>query len=287
MTEDIKQKLREWADRYETADFIKSDPVQFPRLAAQGLNLSRLTEKEQRRVETVAVITSWLAYGNRKQIIKTAAMLYDLVTEEGFLENQRHFQFNSPNRLYRFFTWADFFDLCERLSLIYGKYGTLESCVLALSENPLDGLIQAFKGVKGFPKDKDSACKRLCMLTRWLVRQDSPVDLGIWTSFDTADLIIPLDTHVHRMAQELGLTRFRYADMRASLEITKALREVFPDDPTKGISLSSATALNIRETTKNNRNNENVCNYLIKDVPEVSSSVRSGDGLWLIIQERS
>ena len=72
------------------------------------------------------------------------------------------------------------------------------------------------------------------MLTRWLVRQDSPVDLGIWTSFDTADLIIPLDTHVHRMAQELGLTRFRYADMRASLEITKALREVFPDDPTKG-----------------------------------------------------
>ena len=234
MTEDIKQKLREWADRYETADFIKSDPVQFPRLTAQGLNLSHLTEKEQRRVETVAVITSWLAYGNRKQIIKTAAMLYDLVTEEGFLENQRHFQFNSPNRLYRFFTWADFFDLCERLSLIYGKYGTLESCVLALSENPLDGLIQAFKGVKGFPKDKDSACKRLCMLTRWLVRQDSPVDLGIWTSFDTADLIIPLDTHVHRMAQELGLTRFRCADMRASLEITKALREVFPDDPTKG-----------------------------------------------------
>ena len=55
MTEDIKQKLREWADRYETADFIKSDPVQFPRLAAQGLNLSRLTEKEQRRVETVAL----------------------------------------------------------------------------------------------------------------------------------------------------------------------------------------------------------------------------------------
>ena len=42
MTEDIKQKLREWADSYETAEFIKSEPVQFPRLAAQCLNLSRL-----------------------------------------------------------------------------------------------------------------------------------------------------------------------------------------------------------------------------------------------------
>lgn len=249
MTEDIKQKLREWADRYETADFIKSDPVQFPRLAYLMEYPFHLKEDAQRRIETVAVITSWLSYGDRKQIIKTAAMLFDLVTEEGFLENQRHFQFNSPNRLYRFFTWADFFDLCERLSLIYGKYGTLESCVLALSENPLDGLIQAFKGVKGFPKDKDSACKRLCMLTRWLVRQDSPVDLGIWTSFDTADLIIPLDTHVHRMAQELGLTRFRYADMRASLEITKALERSSPMTRQRGISLSSATALNIRETT--------------------------------------
>lgn len=235
MTEGIKQKLREWADRYETADFIKSDPVQFPRLAAQDLNLSHLTEKEQRRIETVAVITSWLAYGNRKQIIKTAAMLFEIVYNKHFIEYGCYKQFENDNRtLYRFFRWSDLFELCERLSIIYAVYPTLESYVLRMSNNPLEGMIHAFRGVKGFPINKTSACKRLCMLLRWLVRRNSPVDIGCWTSFDASSLITPLDTHVHRMAVELGLTKRNTADMTTALEITKALREVFPDDPTKG-----------------------------------------------------
>lgn len=94
-------------------------------------------------------------------------------------------------------------------------------------------LIDMFDNIKGFPKDKKSACKRLNMLLRWMARQDSPVDLGLW-DIDPSKLIIPVDTHVHRMALDLGLTKRRQADMKTALEITDAMREIWPEDPAKG-----------------------------------------------------
>lgn len=234
MTEELKNNLILWANAYETPDFVASDPVRFPRLVSDGMNLSRLTDEEQRRIETVAVITAWVSYGNRKQIIKTTEMLLDIVNREGSLL-KCFYRFKYDDRpLYRFFKWSDFSRLCVRLDSIYDLYPTLESGVLDLSNDPLTGLIGHFKGVKGFPKDSTSACKRLCMMLRWLVRRDSPVDIGCWTSFDPAKLIIPLDTHVHRMALDLGLTKRKQADMRTAIEVTEALKEVFPDDPTRG-----------------------------------------------------
>ena len=235
MTEELKQQLREWADRYETSSFVSSDPVQFPRLAYLMEYPFHLKEDEKRRIETIAVITSWISYGNREQIIKTADKVFEIVNNKHFLEYGCYKQFENDNRtLYRFFRWSDLFDLCERLSVIYAVYPTLESYVLRMSNNPLEGIIHAFRGVKGFPINKTSACKRLCMLLRWLVRRNSPVDIGCWTSFDASSLIIPLDTHVHRMAVELGLTKRNTADMTTALEITEALKEVFSEDPTRG-----------------------------------------------------
>ena len=235
MTEELKSNLILWANAYETPDFVASDPVRFPRLVSDSMNLSQLTDEERRRIETVAVITAWVSYGDRKQIIKTAEMLFDIVNRKYLLEYGTYKRFENDNRpLYRFFKWSDLFEVCVRLSLIYSVYPTLESYVSRLSENPLTGLIDAFRGVSGFPRDKSSACKRLCMMLRWLVRRDSPVDIGCWTSFDPAKLIIPLDTHVHRMALNLGLTKRKQADMRTAIEVTEALKEVFPDDPTRG-----------------------------------------------------
>lgn len=64
--------------------------------------------------------------------------------------------------------------------------------------------------------------------------KDSPVDLGIWQRVDPKDLIIPLDVHVHNVALELGLISRKRADMKAAMEVTEAMRQIFPDDPARG-----------------------------------------------------
>jgi uncharacterized protein (TIGR02757 family) len=81
------------------------------------------------------------------------------------------------------------------------------------------------------PRD-GSACKRLMLFLRWMVRHDE-VDVGAWTSLTPAELVIPLDTHVHRIALALGLTRRASADLRAALETTAALRVFDPIDPVR------------------------------------------------------
>ena len=78
-----------------------------------------------------------------------------------------------------------------------------------------------------------SEAKKMCMFLRWMIRRDSPVDLGIWLSFSPSDLIIPLDTHVHRISTDLGLTNARKC-LKTARCITDALREIWPDDPVKG-----------------------------------------------------
>lgn len=91
------------------------------------------------------------------------------------------------------------------------------------------------KGVIGIvPKNTTSCCKRVCMFLRWMVRTDSPIDLGLWASFiDKKTLIIPLDTHVAQQAIRLKLTYSRTATMKTAQDITTQLLKVFPDDPLK------------------------------------------------------
>lgn len=78
-----------------------------------------------------------------------------------------------------------------------------------------------------------SACKRLCMMLRWLVREADGTDLGIWHDVSPAQLIIPVDTHICRIARYLGLTGRKSADWRMAQEITAALRMLNPADPVK------------------------------------------------------
>ena len=81
------------------------------------------------------------------------------------------------------------------------------------------------------PRD-GSACKRLMLFLRWMVRRDA-VDVGEWTSVSPGELVIPLDTHVHRIARELGLTSRATADLAAALEVTESLRAYDPLDPVR------------------------------------------------------
>jgi len=84
-----------------------------------------------------------------------------------------------------------------------------------------------------FPDPADgSACKRWNLYLRWMVRRDA-VDFGIWRGIPARRLVVPTDTHVHRIARRLGLTRRRAADWRAARQITDALARFDPDDPVR------------------------------------------------------
>ena len=77
-----------------------------------------------------------------------------------------------------------------------------------------------------------SACKRLNLFLRWMVRRDA-VDLGIWSGLPASRLIVPLDTHVIRVGRCLRLTRYRSPGWAMAREITDSLRRLDPGDPVR------------------------------------------------------
>ncbi len=81
--------------------------------------------------------------------------------------------------------------------------------------------------------DEGSACKRLNLYLRWMARRDDPLDRGVWRSVSPADLIVPLDTHVARIARAAGLCARRTPDWKMAEEVTASLRRHDPADPTR------------------------------------------------------
>ena len=83
--------------------------------------------------------------------------------------------------------------------------------------------------------DANSACKRLNLALRWLVRREGPVDLGLWKKLSPSSLFIPLDLHVGRAARQLGLLEEgrKTNDKKAVITLTEKLKEFCPDDPVK------------------------------------------------------
>lgn len=236
----LKQRLAELAARYNTPEFILSDPVQFPH---------RYTDK--RDIEISAFVTAWISWGNRKQIIRTA----EKIDTEIFKGQPFKYLMNCDWRCYRddkhcFYRtvrYHDFFCLMERMHTIYThhpdleaavnqqKSGESEESITHSSLSIIHSLSSLFRGISGIADSrKGSSCKRLSFFLRWMVRRDGIVDFGIWRTIDPADLIIPLDTHVYQMARTMGLTARCTADFKTACEITDQLRQVFPSDPVLG-----------------------------------------------------
>lgn len=236
----LNENLKRWAEQYETADFINADPVQIPHRYDSRVN-----------IEISAFVTAWIAWGNRKQIIKKA----DFIDREIFKGEPYHYivgntvergnrpeweQYKgSTDCLYRTFTFGDFHDLCARLYDVYTSAENMEAAIKKAhetnGETALATLQSLFGSVNGIPDfETQSACKRLCLFLRWMCRKGSPVDFGLWDVCDPRNLIIPLDTHVHKQAIRLGLTKRWTPDLRTAIEITDRFAEVFPDDPAKG-----------------------------------------------------
>ena len=205
--------------------------------------------KEQKDIEVMGIVCSWLAYGNRNQIYKKCCMAYDLMSAKPYdyvMSGQWREYKDSDKNFYRLFFYRDFHDLMQSLYNVYQQHATLEEAVLAtlvgtrraVSYDPqgaktriLESLISFFNA-NGIPQNTKSACKRLCLFLRWMVRRDGIVDLGVWTKFSPADLLIPLDVHVNRVARQHGLLTRTSADMRAVEELTANCHKLYPHDPT-------------------------------------------------------
>ncbi|WP_085537370.1 TIGR02757 family protein [Massilibacteroides vaginae] len=231
-----REKLIRWAAKYNCKEFIPHDPIRFPH---------RFTEKKDREIS--GFITAWISYGRRPLILKKAEELHSLfgaspyqwimqdkATRMSSCEALRKQNTNKRDTCYRFYTFADFFDLTDRLHAIYQQYESLEDALAATTGNNIIQRMQSlFADIKGIPsKASTSACKRLAMYLRWMIRNDGVVDFGIWsTHFSPNDLIIPLDTHVFRVSHELKLITHKTASMTAAIELTEAMKQIFPFDP--------------------------------------------------------
>ena len=155
-------------------------------------------------------------------------------------------------RLYNNNTMCNFLNDYRRLLSAFGTLGNYVLEAMQQASNDDTGMVRragdALTAIESIchyfnqqgmslvvPKDTQSACKRVCMFLRWMVRSGSPVDLGLWSDFiDRRQLIVPMDTHVLSQSVRLGLLSSKTATMSTARRLTAALAEVFPDDPLKG-----------------------------------------------------
>ncbi len=235
VSEEICSLLRSYAEKYETEDFIKGDPSWF---------MHRVSGEDNQ--ETMAFLASSLSYGSRSQFLPKIDFLLKLSNYEPYswIKNGSYndvFHQGDARCYYRLYTYHDMWCFFTAYNELLHTYGTLREfvngCGSSCAKNVIELICKQFAlhSSKIIPKNTISACKRICMFLRWMVRDNSPVDLGIWSDIlDKKTLIIPLDTHVLTEACELGLVASRNASMQSAIKLTAILSEIFPDDPTKG-----------------------------------------------------
>ena len=229
-----KTELDKLAQKYETGDFIKDDPVQF---------IHRFKNKKD--IELAGFIASLLAYGSRKQFIQKLNQLFEIAQNEplNFIQNFEADMIGDFN--YRFGKPNDFIEIFSILKELYNTSGGLEelfehgykqnkifeTAVDYFYSRATNNAKQGFYHMIPNPH-KGGAMKRMCMYLRWMVRK-SPVDVGIWKFMKPSELYIPLDVHVGRISRQMGLLTRSANDFKAVIELTENLKKLCPDDPVK------------------------------------------------------
>lgn len=231
----IKDYLDYLSEKYETPNFIEEDPINFPH---------RYTKRED--IEIAGFLASIIAWGNRKMIVrnthKMAELLgdapYDFVMSATADDMQRLSGF-----VHRTFNGEDFTYFIMSLRNIYSSYGGLAG-LFASSDIP-SSLSSFYRTVFQLPAaqrtirhissiDKGSACKRLNMFLRWMVRSSAKgVDFGLWKGISPSSLYLPLDVHSANTSRSLGLLHRKQNDWKAVEEVTEVLRNFCPEDPIK------------------------------------------------------
>ena len=230
MNAETAQQLIAWAEQYNNRElFLANDPVQLP---------CRYRDGKQQDLEISAFLTAFLSFGNRKQIVKTALRLDEMMGHSPYkyvrsLQWRKDFPETDTSSFYRTISHKDMHALFGRLHDIYNLHQTMEEAVLSVPHN-FDENAPFHKLCHLFGVSDKSPQKKINMFLRWMIRTDGIVDFGVWRAFSPSELIIPLDTHVAQMAAKLGLTQSNTYSLKTAITITKALAEVFPGDPCRG-----------------------------------------------------
>lgn len=198
--------------------------------------------------EIVGLVASALAYGRVAQILKSAAHILDIMGKSPaeFVRATPVKSFNKHFKgfKHRFATGTHVAFMLMGVKKILMDYGSLYECFLSGIDKNDDTIIPglqlfseklAYYGNPGhlvpMPK-KGSACKRMNLYLRWMVRKDR-VDPGGWEQVSCKKLIIPLDVHMYNISLKLGLTKRKQANMKTALEITSGFAKWEPGDPVK------------------------------------------------------
>jgi uncharacterized protein (TIGR02757 family) len=246
------KSLKDTLDRfYSTFDFnrrLKHDPIKFPR---------RYTSPED--VETAGFIAACFAYGK----VELFMPVIEKILRPAGKHPARFFRGFSLKRdakyfrgiQYRFNQEEDVLCLVYILSRVLKRKGSLKALIyqyyrhehedirpalegfqdylFGINTSPVYGKNIRPGGLTFFPNPrKGSACKRMNLFLRWMVRKKD-IDLGIWDRIPPAKLIIPLDTHIAKVSKCLGLTKRSASDWKTAREITESLKRFDPADPIK------------------------------------------------------
>jgi uncharacterized protein (TIGR02757 family) len=242
MNQHIKDFLDEKVALFNRPNFIELDPISIPH---------RFTKKQD--IEIAGFFAAILAWGQRKTILNKCSELLECMDNapHDFMLNHtegdlkavlgfKHRTFNEVDALYfiHFLSW--FYrhqDSLEKAFLI-GQTGAVDSMESMLTQFQrhffsLEDAPSRTKKHISSPATR-SACKRINMYLRWMVRQDEQgVDFGIWKQISPAQLICPCDLHVDRVGRKLGLITRKQTDWGTAVELTQVLRSFDPLDPVK------------------------------------------------------
>ncbi len=228
--------------KYNKRKFVHPDPLEFLYLF-----------KDPKEREVAGLIAASLAYGRVSQILKSisiclqkmekrprAFLLSHSPTDIEKVFSDFNYRFTKAWEMTRFLIGLkgliERYDTLEKAFLKAGQVQENQPCLVV---KRLSAFVSALLGIAGLEKSyllpdprKKSACKRLFLFLRWMVRSDQ-VDPGGWTCLSPRDLLIPLDTHMFNIARDIGLTGRKQADLNTAIEITEAFRNLNPEDPVK------------------------------------------------------
>lgn len=239
---ELKAFLDEKVEQYNRPSFIPDDPVSIPHIYSK-----------KQDIEIMGFFAAVLAWGRRATIISKCQQLGELMENQPheFVVNHsendlkrflnfRHRTFNPEDALYfiEFFHW--FYKRNTSLEIAFSQFLSDKTPHVGLA---LEGFHKYFFSLEDYPERtkkhiatpaRNSACKRLNMFLRWMVRRDDKgVDFGLWDSIQPRQLICPCDVHVDRVARKLGLLTRDKPDWLAALELTENLRKLDSQDPVK------------------------------------------------------
>ena len=235
----LGQRLDSIYSEYNRRKYVHPDPLEF----LYGY-------EDIREREVVGIVASSLAYGRVEGIMKSVrgalermgASPVRFVCDNSSDMIERAFR----GFVHRFTTGEEFAGLLKGIGGAIRRFGSLENCFRrGLGEedetviSAMGKFVEQVETEAGgklkflFPSPKGgSACKRLNLFLRWMVRNDD-VDPGGWRGIPPALLVFPMDTHIYRICREFGITNRKQANLKTALEVTKAFRRIAPVDPVR------------------------------------------------------